>query len=201
MTTYSISNTTYIKLILHAAKHPHATVNGVLLGSKSSNGVLVVDAIPLLHRWTSLSPMMEIGLDLARSNAEERQLKLVGYYQVTDRPSDKVLVPVGESVASSIRAGFDDAIALVVDGTSLDGRNPALIPHLFNKSTSSWTPRPQLINPTSPIKLENSSSPLLAFKYIHEDGLHRQFGDFDDHLEDVTIDWLRNAPVSYVIEA
>jgi len=112
-----------------------------------------------------------------------------------------VLVPVGERVASSIRAGFDDAVALVVDGTSLDGRNPALIPHLFNKSTSSWTPRPRLISPASPFKLQNPSSPSLAFKYIQENGLHRQFGDFDDHLEDVTIDWIRNAPVTYVIEA
>ncbi|KAF8314814.1 uncharacterized protein EI90DRAFT_3089514 [Cantharellus anzutake] len=197
---YSISNTAYIKLILHAAKYPHATVNGVLLGSKSGNEVSVIDTIPLLHHWTSLSPMMEIGLDLARSSAEERQLQLVGYYQATNRPNDKVLVPVGEKVASSIKTAFPDAFALVIDGTSLDGSNPALIPHVFNSSASSWKPQSPLTSASSPFKLQNTSSPSLAFKYIHE-GVHRQFGDFDDHLEDVTIDWLRNAPVSYVIEA
>ena len=32
-------------------------------------------------------------------------------------------------------------------------------------------------------------------------GLQREFGDFDDHLEDVRIDWLRNAAVEDVLQA
>jgi Uncharacterised protein family (UPF0172) len=67
MGTYTLNNTAYIKLVLHAAKHPHAPVNGVLLGVKSGNDVSIVDTVPLLHHWTSLSPMMEIGLDLVSS--------------------------------------------------------------------------------------------------------------------------------------
>lgn len=52
-----------MKMILHSAKHP-GQVNGVLLGQKNGAEIVVSDAIPLLHHWTSLSPMMEIGLDL-----------------------------------------------------------------------------------------------------------------------------------------
>lgn len=69
MASYTVSHQAYVKIILHAAKHPHKPVNGVLLGSQSPSGsssVLVSDAVPLLHLWTSLSPMMEIGLDLVR---------------------------------------------------------------------------------------------------------------------------------------
>ncbi len=66
MTTYRISDTAYFKIFFHAAKHPHAAVNGVLVGKQTSNGVEIVDIVPLLHHWTSLSPMMEIGLDLVR---------------------------------------------------------------------------------------------------------------------------------------
>jgi hypothetical protein len=63
--SYTVSNTAYMKMFFHAAKHPHQPVNGVLLGKTSpSGGVFIEDAIPLLHHWTSLSPMMEIGLEL-----------------------------------------------------------------------------------------------------------------------------------------
>lgn len=62
--SYTLSATAYFKLFFHAAKHPHKPVNGVLLGKKSDGEVIIEDAVPLLHHWTSLSPMMEIGLDL-----------------------------------------------------------------------------------------------------------------------------------------
>lgn len=63
--TYSVSHQAYLKIFFHTAKHPHKPVNGVLVGKPSGeSGAVIVDAIPLLHNWTSLSPMMEIGLDL-----------------------------------------------------------------------------------------------------------------------------------------
>ena len=75
MTTYTISAEAYYKIFFHTAKHPHQPVNGVLLGTQERSGtsgtthgpVTIADAVPLLHHWTSLSPMMEIGLDLVRS--------------------------------------------------------------------------------------------------------------------------------------
>jgi len=66
--SYVILDDAYYKLFFHAAKHPHKPVNGILLGRIESTSlarvVTIVDSIPLLHHWTSLSPMMEIGLDL-----------------------------------------------------------------------------------------------------------------------------------------
>ena len=68
MVSYTVSHLAYLKVALHAAKYPHKQVNGVLLGSAVSTGeVDIVDAVPLLHLWTSLSPSMEIGLDLVSS--------------------------------------------------------------------------------------------------------------------------------------
>ena len=64
MTSYNITEKAYAKVAFHAAKYPHKQVYGVLIG-KTENGVTELkDAIPLLHHWTSLSPSMEIGLDL-----------------------------------------------------------------------------------------------------------------------------------------
>lgn len=70
MATYTLSHQAYLKIIFHAAKHPHKPVNGVLLGKQTEKSVLVSDAVPLLHLWTSLSPMMEIGLDLVCSSLD-----------------------------------------------------------------------------------------------------------------------------------
>jgi hypothetical protein len=40
----------------------------VLLGFSSASGTVeIVDAVPLQHHWTSLSPMMEVGLGMVRS--------------------------------------------------------------------------------------------------------------------------------------
>jgi hypothetical protein len=64
---YVVSHQAYVKMFFHAAKYPHRPVNGVLLGKALSGSVIIEDSIPLLHHWTSLSPMMEIGLDLVSS--------------------------------------------------------------------------------------------------------------------------------------
>jgi hypothetical protein len=50
----------------------------------------------------------------ARSHAESVGLKLVGYYQASERINDTVLAPVGEKIAGRIKEGFKDAVALVV---------------------------------------------------------------------------------------
>lgn len=67
--TFQLADLAYTKLIIHALKYPHQTVNGVLLGSSSPSGTVeIVDAVPLQHHWTSLSPMMEVGLGMVRSS-------------------------------------------------------------------------------------------------------------------------------------
>ena len=44
---------------------------------------------------------------------------MVGYYQACERLDETVLAPVGEKVASKIKAGFEDAIAFVVSADRL----------------------------------------------------------------------------------
>ena len=46
--------------------------------------------------------------------AESVGMKVVGYYQASERLDDTALAPVGEKVAGKIKAGFEDAIAFVV---------------------------------------------------------------------------------------
>ncbi|KAJ7095735.1 hypothetical protein B0H15DRAFT_826858 [Mycena belliarum] len=194
MSQYSVSAQAYFKIFFHAAKHPHCSVNGVLLGKEESAGTIrIVDAVPLLHHWTSLSPMMEIGLDLAGRHAESAGMKLVGYYQACERIDDTALAPVGERVAGKIKDGFKDAIAFVVDGKNLASGEAALVPYTFQGTT--WRPYSDdttAFNVGSAFQLAAPDLPRRALALVHEKR-HFMFGDFDEHLEDVTIDWLRNA--------
>jgi len=65
---FRLEDLAYGKLILHALKYPHQTVNGVFIGSTQPSGLVVIeDAVPLQHHWTNLNPMMEVGLGLVRS--------------------------------------------------------------------------------------------------------------------------------------
>ncbi|KAJ8509103.1 hypothetical protein ONZ45_g8693 [Pleurotus djamor] len=190
MVSYVISQKAYLKIFFHVAKHPHKQVNGVLLGSQGADStVLIADAVPLLHHWTSLSPMMEIGLDLVRHFV----MMLLGYYQACERLDDTALAPVGEKVAGKIKDGFNDAIALVIDGETIGSGAPALIP--YQPQGTSWRAysgdKPAFA-PNSPFRLDNDEITKRAVTLVRESRQHEMFGDFDDHLEDVTIDWLRN---------
>ncbi|PPQ86319.1 hypothetical protein CVT25_005620 [Psilocybe cyanescens] len=195
--SYVILPEAYYKLFFHAAKHPHQPVNGVFLGTQNGveGAVIIQDTVPLLHHWTSLSPMMEIGLDLATQHAQTSGLKVVGYYQGCERVDDTSLAPVGEKVASRIRTGFEDAVAFVIDGQKIGTSEVALVPYHPLAATSTWRPvsgEPLPFTPGSKFQLSSADSPSEAARYVQDQNLHFAFGDFDDHLEDVTIDWLRN---------
>jgi ER membrane protein complex subunit 8/9 len=67
--SFQLADLAYTKIILHALKHPHRTVHGVLIGASSQSvdrTVDIVDAVPLQHHWTNLGPMMEVGLGMVR---------------------------------------------------------------------------------------------------------------------------------------
>jgi len=178
MPAYVLSHKVYLSLLLHAAKHPHKPVNGVLLGkSGSADTVDVVATVPLVHAWTSLSPMMEIGLDLATSFAEAQGLRLVGYYQASPKLNESSFGPVGERMLTNLRQSNTQALGLLIrlDELLNSGDAPAL---------SS--------NPPASITLANPKSPARVRSLIGRDSLQLKYADFDDHLENVTLDWLRN---------
>lgn len=64
MSEASITAKAYAKILFHAAKYPHLSVNGLLLADKSSKSKFptIVDAIPLFHQCLHVTPMAEIAL-------------------------------------------------------------------------------------------------------------------------------------------
>lgn len=63
----------YCKIILHAVKYAHCSVNGILLAKPAakSKDIEFVDAVPLFHMALNLTPMAEIAL------TEVKQLRVV----------------------------------------------------------------------------------------------------------------------------
>lgn len=75
MSEITISAKAYCKIILHAAKYPHCSINGVLLGKASSSkskDLEVVDAVPLFHIALNLTPMAEVALTLVSNKPNKR---------------------------------------------------------------------------------------------------------------------------------
>jgi len=66
-------------------------------------------------------------------------------------------------------------------------------PHLpSSKPPASWQPSSLS---SAKLSLADPASPTKTLAAVRE-GQHRLVGDFDAHLEDVTVDWLRNARIS-----
>ena len=76
---FCLKDLAYTKLIVHALKYPRDTVNGLLLGQYSASDAPtdIVDAVPLQHYRTNLSPgyigeaevyTMDVGLGMVRSS-------------------------------------------------------------------------------------------------------------------------------------
>lgn len=99
MTSYTLTPLAYALPLLHAAAHPESDVAGLLLGPStpagSTDSVEVTEALPVLHRYASLSPTMELGIDMARAYGEKKGLRVVGYYEARAGASSRV----GEAVS------------------------------------------------------------------------------------------------------
>lgn len=60
-----ISARAYVKMCLHAARYPHAAVNGLLLAPapQKEECLCLTDCVPLFHSHLALSVMLEVALN------------------------------------------------------------------------------------------------------------------------------------------
>ena len=63
---YEISTRAYCKMIMHSAKYPNSSLNGLLLARREDMNrgktVRFCDSIPLFHIAVGLTPMLEMAL-------------------------------------------------------------------------------------------------------------------------------------------
>uniref|UniRef100_A0A452XF49 MPN domain-containing protein n=1 Tax=Aegilops tauschii subsp. strangulata TaxID=200361 RepID=A0A452XF49_AEGTS len=120
---YELAQAAYVKLALHALKHPAAAVNGLLVGrladpAASPAVVSVADAVPLSHQphHLPLLPTLELALTLVEDHFQAQGLAVVGYYHANARRDDADLPAVAKRVGDHIFRYFPRAAVLLVAG-------------------------------------------------------------------------------------
>ncbi|XP_008570562.1 PREDICTED: ER membrane protein complex subunit 9 isoform X1 [Galeopterus variegatus] len=86
-----ISARAYVKMCLHAARYPHAAVNGLLLAPAPRSGecLCFTDCVPLFHSHLALSVMLEVALNQVDVWGAQAGLVVAGYYHANAALDDQ----------------------------------------------------------------------------------------------------------------
>ncbi|KAJ3056959.1 hypothetical protein HK097_002337 [Rhizophlyctis rosea] len=197
--TYTLQQLPYLKLILHAAKYPLQPVAGILIGIKTDGpSVTITDALPLFHSHP-LSPNIEIALQQADTYSSQTSQQIVGVYSANEIASDKNVAPaIGKLAAKVDEILVGGSVLLQVDPTKVSSSDDvALIPHTLNANTKSWKPFP-----SAELKTVPDASSLHTVVEAHlQSRTYESLHDFDNHLDNIQSDWLRNPQIQKLIKA
>ncbi|KAI2570620.1 EMC9 isoform 5 [Pan troglodytes] len=86
-----ISALAYVKMCLHAARYPHAAVNGLFLAPAPRSGecLCLTDCVPLFHSHLALSVMLEVALNQVDVWGAQAGLVVAGYYHANAAVNDQ----------------------------------------------------------------------------------------------------------------
>ncbi|KAI4321728.1 hypothetical protein MLD38_035076 [Melastoma candidum] len=191
---YEISQAAYIKLVLHAIKHSTSAVNGVLLGRPSSSDASLTeisDAVPLFHSHLGLLPNLEISLILIEEYYGGKGLSVVGYFHANERYNDSELGGVARNIGDHIYRYFPNAPILLLDNKKVEalekGKDLSPVMQLYTRDASkNWKLSP---DGGSRLILKEPSANVVLMDYISSEKW-RDIVDFDEHLDDISRDWL-----------
>lgn len=196
---YEVAQAAYVKLALHALKHPAAAVNGLLVGTLADPAaspavVSVADAVPLSHQphHLPLLPTLELALTLVEDHFQAQGLAVVGYYHANARRDDADLPAVAKRVGDHIFRYFPRAAVLLLDNVKLEevvkGNSRDAVVQLYTRDSSkSW--RQAGSDGSSQLKLKEPSTNVVLADHVTTKKW-QQVVDFDDHLDDISKDWL-----------
>ncbi|XP_053556916.1 ER membrane protein complex subunit 8 [Bombina bombina] len=189
MPIIKLTTQAYCKMMLHGAKYPYCTVNGILVAEKqkhrdSQQEILFVDCIPLFHGIVALAPMLEVALTLIDSWCKENGYVIAGYYQANERLKDASPNQVAEKIASRIAEGFGDAALIMMDNTtfSVECINPSI--HVYEHHDNRWK-----IRPLHEDFWEDWGEAQRISASLMDSRSYETLVDFDNHLDDLRNDW------------
>lgn len=124
--------------------------------------------------------------------------QVVGYYQANERLEDRELGAVGRKIAEKVHSLSKGSVGLVLDAQALKSylkyaeTNPQAAPETPLFQAWSCDARGQA---TAPARAALADSPRLYGALVEATtaGVHRRLVDFEDHLQDISLDWLNPA--------
>ncbi|KAJ8664491.1 hypothetical protein QAD02_006153 [Eretmocerus hayati] len=195
MTEISFSGRAYAKLLLHAVKYPHCAINGLLLGKQVASELQVVDAVPLFHICLHVSPMAEVALTLVEQVAASQGLMIVGYYLANENINDTSIdKPAHRGISEKIAENFSNAIVAVIDNKDMTLgmlNNPLRISQY---SEGKWKTKEK-----SSVSYEKEDTLFQAMYVLIKMEDYRNLVDFDNHLDDISLDW-QNKEMNKLVE-
>ncbi|KAJ3373280.1 hypothetical protein GGF31_000713 [Allomyces arbusculus] len=182
---FAVHAAAYAAILLHALKHVHKPVFGVLLATPATGTISRV--VPISHTPLARAAcLLEVALEQVRKYAAaDKSLVVAGLYYADANAADGAdadtnVVSVAAQVLESL--GVPEGVLLRLNTTKLSVDPYALALDVVLPARSATI---RLVEPPSTLKnLPKVLGPL-------NQGLF----DFDDHLEDVARDWLGNARV------
>ncbi|KAK9899850.1 hypothetical protein P389DRAFT_192153 [Cystobasidium minutum MCA 4210] len=179
--------------LLHAARYPHETVIGCLLGPSvptnagSEREVRYEHAIPLLHHWTGLSAALDMAMLLVEEHAALNQWTILGFYfaheGLGEVPTDPAKANVPILVKRLAAQAGPEVTFFALDNRKLTSPMKAFVP--LSPSNSS----------KASISYIDSRATPAALPALIEAGQHMKLDDWDAHLEDIGARWLGNDEV------
>eukprot|EP00124_Ichthyophonus_hoferi_P001949 Ihof_evm2s118 gene=Ihof_evmTU2s118 len=125
------------KMLLHAAKFPSQSVNGVFLGTVALKEIVATDAFPLFHNALSLPAMTEVGLAMATTYGQTNGLQIVGYYEAPDDMRTDLtttMTVIGDKLVGEVKEAF----VVNVDGANFRPPFEDAI-KVHSKTSNGWT--------------------------------------------------------------
>lgn len=184
----------YSKVILHGCKYPHKAINGILIGEETKNGesVRVIDAIPLFHQCLGLAPMLEIALTQIDTYCRNSNLQIVGYYQGNENVNDNSPDLIAYKIGEKINENFPNALLMMIDNHKMDVECKVTALELHTCTDNRW-------NEGVPWYLIGDEASLALVSELITGKTYQNLVDFDNHLDDITLDWL-NIPINKLVE-
>ena len=189
-----IAPSAFAKILSHTIKYQHYSVNGLLLGSQNGDSILVQDTYPLFHTGHGLAPMLEIALVQLDTNFGNK-LSIVGYYKAFENCKQQTPDLQCERIMDKLSEHFKQPFLLLVDNSALakiKEEGSTLPLHIFNRQDGS-------LRLNVKTKLFSNEHYIIAREVIGKK-LFDVCVDFDDHLEDIKLDW-SNAKITGVIDS
>lgn len=207
---YEISQTAYVKLVLHALKHKTSAVNGILVGrlkqssasednnSISTEAVEIIDIIPLSHSQLGLLPTLEIAITQGEEYFALKgdRLSVVGYYHANERYEDLELSSLAKKIGDHITRYCPQAAILLLDNKLLEelprgGSNRPVVQLYTRDASKVWRQAGSSGSLGVDLVFKEPTANTVLWDYITE-GREQDVVDFDDHLDDISKDWLNS---------
>ncbi|XP_074090923.1 ER membrane protein complex subunit 9 isoform X2 [Macrotis lagotis] len=171
-----ISARAYVKMCLHAARYPHAAVNGLLLAPAPRPGgcLCLSDCVPLFHSHLALSVMLEVALNQFTGGCMDPRL----------RSSALSPSPLALKIAGRIAEFFPGAILIMLDNRKLvpQSRVPPII--VLETRDRRWVPKDKNL-----VMWRDWEESRQLLRALLEGRAHQLLVDFDAHLDDIRRDW------------